>query len=558
MKDISGAEALVRMLQLHGVKHVFGLCGDTSLPFYDALARLDHGMQHILCRDERSAAYMADAYARVSGKVGVCEGPSGGGATYILPGLVEANESSVPVLAITTDISVSSRGRYTLTELDQQSLFRPLTKWNQVLNRAEDIPRVLRSAFTHMSTGRPGAAHIGLPFDVQKDPVPQSELWADAELGRFPARRVGPDPAAVEKAARLLERAARPIFICGGGVVISGAEAELQALAERLGAPVGTTISGQGSLSEEHPLALGVVGSNGGTPQTRAVVQEADLVVFVGCRAGSVTTERWRYPVPGKATIVHIDVDPAAIGANYKVDAALVGDAKLALAALLACPCAKKSSQAERVAKARSEKFAAFRELAESGHAPIRPERVVADLQAVLSPEAIIVADPGTPCPYFSAYYVGKRAGRHFISNRAHGALGYSLSGAVGAHFGRPGAKCVSVMGDGSFGFTGGELETVVRHKLPITFVVLSNATYGWIKAGQKSGFGSRFFSVDFDRTDHARVAEAYGLKVWRVDDPAKLRGAFAAALEHAGPSLVDVVTQPLHEARAPVSEWVA
>src|ERR1044071_1139250 len=157
---LSGAEAFVRMLQLQGVRHVFGLCGDTSLPLYDALFRLDHDIRHVLCRDERSAAYMADAYARVSGRVGVCEGPSGGGATYLLPGLVEANESSVPVLGITTDISVSSRGRYTLTELDQQTLMGPVTKWNAVLDRAADIPRVFRQAFEAMTSGRPGAAHI--------------------------------------------------------------------------------------------------------------------------------------------------------------------------------------------------------------------------------------------------------------------------------------------------------------------------------------------------------------------------------------------------------------
>jgi len=564
MKEVSGAEALVRMLQLHGVKHIFGLCGDTSLPFYDALARLDHGMKHILCRDERSAAYMADCYARVSGKVGVCEGPSGGGATYILPGLVEANESSIPILAVTTDISVSSRGRYTLTELDQKSLFRPLTKWNSVLDRAVDIPRTIRTAFTHMTTGKPGSAHIGLPFDVQTGMVSEDDVWADASLGSFPSRRVGPDPKDVSRAVGLLATAARPVFVCGGGVVISGAERELQTLAERLGAPVATTISGQGSISEEHPLAVGVVGSNGGTPQTRAVVQQADLVVFVGCRAGSVTTERWRYPAPGKTKVLHIDVDPAVIGASYRVDGALVGDARLVLAALNSecqernLKADKRGAQREVVANAKLEKFAEFRKLAESNEAPIRPERIIAELQSVLPPEAVIVADPGTPCPYFSAYYVGKRTGRNFISNRAHGALGYSLSGVVGAHFGRPGVKCVSVMGDGSFGFTGGELETVVRHKLPITFVVISNSTYGWIKAGQKTGFGGRYFSVDFDRTDHAKVAEAYGLKVWRVEDPGKLRGALAAAVEHGGPTLVDVVTQPLHEARAPVSEWVA
>jgi acetolactate synthase-1/2/3 large subunit len=501
--------------------------------------------------------------------VGICEGPSGGGATYILPGLVEANESSIPVLAVTSDISVSSRGRYTLTELDQENLFRPLTKWNKVLDRSADIPRVLRTAFAQMSSGKPGAAHIGLPFDVQTGPVSEEEIWADAESGRFPSRRVAPDPDAVTKAAQLLIAAARPVFICGGGVVISGAERELQGLAERLGAPVATTISGQGSISEEHPLAVGVVGSNGGTPQTRSVVEQADLVVFAGCRAGSVTTERWRYPAPGKAKVVHIDVDPGVIGANYRVDGVLVGDARLALAALNAeCEARgirvdevgaqRRGSQAELVAKAKLEKFARFSALAASTETPIRPERVVADLQSVLPPDAVIVADPGTPCPYFSAFYVSKRAGRHFISNRAHGALGYSLSGAVGAQFGRPGAKCISIMGDGSFGFTGGELETVVRHKLPITFVVLSNASYGWIKAGQKAGFGARYFSVDFDRTDHAKVAEAYGLKVWRVEDPLKLRAALKAAVEHGGPTLVDVVSQPLHEARAPVSEWVA
>src|SRR3982750_901407 len=166
MVTLTGAEAVGEMLKAHRVEVIFGLCGDTSLPLYDALAG-SKNIKHVLTRDERHAAYMADGYARVTGKVGVCEGPSGGGATYILPGLVEANESSIPVLGITTDISVASRGRYTLTELDQENLFRPLTKWNKVLDRSADIPRVLRSAFTHMTSGKPGAAHIGLPFDVQ-------------------------------------------------------------------------------------------------------------------------------------------------------------------------------------------------------------------------------------------------------------------------------------------------------------------------------------------------------------------------------------------------------
>lgn len=564
MNEMSGAEVFVRMLQLFGVKHIFGLCGDTSLPFYDVLYRLDHGITHILTRDERSAAYMADGYARVSGKVGVCEGPSGGGATYILPGVVEASESSIPVLAVTTDISVAGRGRYTLTELDQEALFRPLTKWNRVIDRATDIPKTLRAAFTQMTSGRPGAAHIGLPYDVQRDPVDDREIWGDPRLGAFPSRRFGPDPAAVETAAALLIEARNPLFVCGGGVVIAGAEAELQALAERLDAPVASTVSGHGSIADNHRLAVGVVGSNGGTMPTRAIVELADLVVFVGCRAGSVTTERWRFPAPGKAKIVHIDADSAVIGASYPTDVAIISDARLALAELCRAlaqqprPTAVRELDARRVAQAKAEKFTAFAALSGSDERPIKPERVVADLQAVLPEDAVVVADPGTPCPYLSAYYQLGRAGRYLWSNRAHGALGYSMAAAVGAAYGRPGAKIVSVMGDGSFGFTAGELETVVRLKLPIMMVVISNSAFGWIKAGQKSGFDRRYFAVDFTRTDHAAVAAAFGVKSWKVEDPAALRPILKRAAEAGEPTLVDIVCQPLHEARAPVSEWVA
>jgi acetolactate synthase-1/2/3 large subunit len=564
MNQLSGGEAAVLMLKAHGVRHVFGLCGDTSLPFYDALARLDHGMTHILTRDERHAAYMADCYARVSGRVGVCEGPSGGGATYMVPGVVEANESSIPVLAITTDISVSSRGKFTLTELDQEALFGPLAKSSKVIDRAAELPAAFRAAFRAMTSGRPGAAHIGLPFDVQRDPVDEADVRGDPALGVFPARRIGPDPDQVQAAAEALASAKEPLFICGGGPVIAGAEAELVALAELLEAPVATTVSGQGAMPDDHPLAVGVVGSNGGVVETREIVLGADLVCFVGCRAGSVTTQRWRYPEPGKARIVQIDADPAVLGATYPAEVAVLGDAKLTLAALLAAlrerilqPPTRARGRAA-VAAAKQKKFAAFEELARSGERPIRPERVVATLNALLPDDAIIVADPGTPCPYFSAFYRCNRTGRHFISNRAHGALGYSIAGAVGAHFGRPGAKVVSVMGDGSFGFACGEFETIVRLGLPITFVVFSNASYGWIKAGQKTGYGSRFFSVDFSRTDHARVAEAFGLQAWRVEDPQALEPTLRKAIEAGGPTLVDVIAQPLQEARAPVSEWVA
>ena len=561
MPTLAAAEAVVRMLDAYGVRHVFGLCGDTSLPFYDALYRLDHGITHVLTRDERSAAYMADGYARVSGRPGVCEGPSGGGATYLLPGLVEANESSSPVLGITSDVPVTSRGRYPLTELDQTSLFRALTKWNVVCDRADQVPQAIRTAFRQMTTGRPGSAHIGLPYDVLKQPVASAEVWAQPEHGQYPAWRTGPDPVAVEAAAAALLAADRPVFICGGGVVTAGATAALAEVAALLDAPVCTTVTGKGAIGDAHPLAVGVVGLNGGVVATREVVQQADLVVFVGCRAGSTTTERWTYP-SRDVPIVHVDVDPTAVSANYPTAHALIGDARLALEALgehlrAARPASHTTSGAAVVARARQTKRQAFEALAASLDRPIRPERVVAALNHVLPADAVVVADPGTPCPYLAAFLERADAGRSFLTNRAHGALGYSMAAALGAWFADPRRRCVSVMGDGSFGFAVGELETVVRCKAPLLMLVLSNATYGWIKASQKASYGGRYFSVDFSPTDHARVAAAYGVKSWRVEDPAALDGVLRQALEHDGPALVDIVTQSLEDAAAPVLQWM-
>ena len=559
----TGADAMVRMLQRNGVKHIFGLCGDTSLPFYDAMARLDHGMDHILTRDERSAGYMADAYARVTGKVGVCEGPSGGGATYLLPGLVEANESSVAVLGITSDVSVGARGKFPLTELDQQALYKPLTKWNTTIDRVDQIPHAVRSAFRAMTTGRPGAAHICLPYDVQKHTLDPAEVWAQPGHDRFPAYRSAPDPAAVAEAADLLVAARSPVLICGGGVVIAGASAALDALVTLLNAPVCTSVSGQGSLADNHPLNVGVVGTNGGVDATRAVVAQADLVLFIGARAGSTTTEHWQMP-SRQVTIVHLDVDAMTIGTNYRTDVALVGDALLGLQALHTAVQARISKRpadaadgAALAATARAAKQAFFAPLAASLDRPIKPERVVDILNRLLPARAIVVADPGTPCPYFTAYFNPPQSGRHFITNRAHGALGFAMSAGVGAAIGQPDSVVVSVMGDGSFGFTCGELETIVRRNVPLKMIVFSNAVYGWIKASQKSGYDARYFSVDFNRTHHARVAEAFGVKAWQVEDPADLEAALKAALMHDGPALVDVISQELQDTAVPVSQWM-
>ncbi len=558
---MNGAEAMVRMLEAHGVQHIFGLCGDTTLPFYDAMHKLDHKMTHVLTRDERCATYMADAYSRVTGRVGVAEGPSGGGATYILPGLIEASESSYAVLGITTDISVGSYGKYPLTEVDQDALMKPLTKWNTVIKKSEHIPRMVRTAFRAMTTGRSGAAHLGLPYDIQYEDVDPSDIWADPKHTSYPAYPQAPEPGAAEAAVDAILSAKNPLIICGGGVVIAGAMDELNRLATRLDIPVATSISGQGSLAETNPQCLGVVGSNGGTDQTWEMMEAADLVVFMGARAGSTTTSRWEAPAPG-TRVVHFDNDPMVIGANYRTEVGVVGDLRLALAEVNTILDQRGQGEttfggAAAIADIKKRKFEIFDQLALSNELPMRPERVIDAMMKVLPEDATVVSDPGTSCPYFSAYYQLPTAGRHFITNRAHGALGYSLSAALGAWFGRPTSKVVAMMGDGSFGFTCGELETVTRHRAPITYIVFSNSNFGWIKASQEADKGARYYNVDFNRTDQAAVAAAYGVKSWRVENPDDLPRILKEAIDHDGPTLIDVIVQPLEESNAPVRRWM-
>ncbi len=556
----NGAEAMVRMLALHDVREIFGLCGDTSLPFYDALSGFGR-IRHHLFRDERHAAYAADAYARLTRRVGVCEGPSGGGATHILPGVAEANDSSVALMAITTDVSTSSQGRFPLTELDQEALFRPITKRSRVVRQAGSLPREVRAAFRTATAGRPGAVHLGLPIDVQLAPVPEDEIWADVQFGAFPSLATAPNPVDLEVFLDRLLAAQDPVAVAGGGVVLAGAEGELQLLLERLNIPLCTSVSGQGALAETHPLCAGVVGSNGGVPATRRLVEEADLVLFLGCRAGSVTTERWRVPAKG-TPILHIDADPNVLGANYPSEETLCADLQFALAEIHKLldeyDDLPQFGGVRRAWAAKREKRAAFENLASSAAYPIRPEATIAWLRELLPDDAIVLADPGTPCPYFSAHFEIRQPGRTFITNRAHGALGYALGASIGAQIARPDACVVAAMGDGSFGFCVGELETLGRLGLPVKLIVFSNASFGWIKAGQKHGFGERYFSVDFDRTDHAAIAAAYGIHAARVERAENLESALRAALRHEGPALVDVISQPLEEAAAPVSEWIA
>ncbi len=574
-----GSQAVVEMLKAHRVKYVFGLPGDTSMPLYEALYQAQDEITHVLTRDERSASFMADVYARVSFRPGVCEAPSGAGATYLAPGVAEAHASSIPLIALTTDTPLSGEGKNVLTALNQEALFAPITKWCTLVKKADLIPDIVRRAFRLTTSGRPGAVQITLPNDVLDEELAHASLHGDENCAVYPAYRTRPD-AAVQQAAELLLQAERPVIVAGGGVVTSQAWAELTVLAEALSIPVGTSITGKGSIAEDHPLSIGVVGGNGGRDYANRLVVEADLILYAGCKTDSVTTINWTLPAPeaGK-TVIHLDVDPQEIGNNYPTAVGLVGDAKLALADLLAAVQAwterserpkglpgrnddarlasLRQTWTERSERLKAEWWAAAQAKMNSPAVPIKPLRVIKELAERLPGNSVIVADAGTPTPFTAAYFIS-RAGRQVIIPRGYGGLGYAIPGVVGAKLARPEATVVGLMGDGSFSMSVGELETIARLKLPLTIIQFNNACFGWIKVLQNLYHEGRYFSVDFSTdTDHAKIAQGFGLRGVRVDRPEEIGPAIREALASDVATFIDIVTECEVTELPPVSKWL-
>jgi len=556
-------EAMVRLLEAYGVEYIFGVPGDTSMPFYDALYDAPGNIRHILARDERSASFMADVYARLSYKPGVCEGPSGGGATYILPGVAEAQASSIPLVVITSDTPLSGDDKGVLTELDQEALFAPVTKWRTRIKRAEKTPETIARAFRIATSGRPGAVQITVPHDILDEEVGSLSLNAGDRYQAYPAHRTRPDPAAVERAAELLWDAQRPVMIAGGGAVISQAWDEITSLAESLTMPVGTSINGKGSIAEDHPLSIGVVGGNGARPYANRVVDEADLILYVGCRTDSVTTINWTLPSPtAGVTILHVDVDPKEIGNNYPTAVGLVGDAKLALADLreaLSAGGRRRSpdkSRLHEISAAASDWWEQVRPKMVSDSMPIKPQRVMKELMEALPADSVIVADAGTGTPFTSAFYKSP-AGRYVVIPRGYGGLGYALPGVVGAKLARPEATVVGLMGDGSFGMSAGELETIARLGLSVTILQFNNSCFGWIKTLQCLYHGGRYVSVDFSPdTDYAGIARSFGLQGVRIERPKDLGPAIREAVRSDQATFIDVVTESEETEVPPVHKW--
>jgi acetolactate synthase-1/2/3 large subunit len=543
---ITGARALYETLRACGVTHLFGL--DSPEPLYAEMDRAE--MRPITVRDERAGAIMADAYARVSGRPGVCTAIRGPGATNLITGIGEAWASSTPVVAIVNDVHTALTGRNPIQEVDHLALFRPVTKWAVRLDRPERVAELTARAFAVATSGRPGPTLVSCPDDVlSRDGAPAGPPRPGAR--RFPSLRVAPDPSAVREAVAVLGEARRVAIVAGGGVLISGAWDELREVADLLGATVATTPLGKGAVDETHPLSVGVVGAYTGGELGRGrvaneAVLAADTVLLVGTKTGNVATASWTIPDP-RSRIVHVDVDPQEIGRNYRA-LGVVGDARLALRALAdglrAAGIARGPGPVTEVARA----LAGWRERVapylQSTARPIRPERVVAEMARLVDDETIVCADASYSSLWAIDLLSLRRPGRRLVSARGFGGIGWGLPAAIGAKLAAPASRVLCLTGDGAFGYVFQELETAARYGLGLVVVVLNNSCFAFQKHAEELHYG-RTFETQLLDVDYGALARTLHCDGTSVADPDDLRPALERAVASGRPTVINVVVDP-------------
>jgi acetolactate synthase-1/2/3 large subunit len=558
------AQVLVELFREYGVEYVFGVPGDTSMALYDALYMARGEITHVLARDERSASFMADAYARLAYKPGVTEAPSGGGATYVVPGVAEANGSSVPMIVFTSDVPITDEGKGTLTSIDQQRLLDAATKWSAVVKRPQMLPDIVRKAFRIATSGRGGAVHVVLPEDVLHEETPSPAIYAESACRCYPSYRTQAPKGSLEKMLDTLLVAQRPVMVAGGGAVLSGAWEEITRVAEALHIPVATTINGKGSIDEMHAWSIGVIGGNGGRPYANQLLAEADCIWYLGTKVNSLVTLQGEIPATGKAVaVLQLDVDPNELGNNVPTVLAACGDLKESLVAFLETINRRTISSPARqwtpqeLAMRAAPFWAEVADQAVCSDIPISPQRVIDTLWQRTPDDVVVVADPGTMTPFTAAQFRTRRAGRSIVIPRAHGGLGYALPATVGAAFARPSERIVGLVGDGSFGMSGMELSTIANLHLPITIILFNNGSFGWIKMLQKLHYGERYLGVDFpSKMDAVAIAEAFGIRGVRITHPDQLGPAITEAIESNGPTFIDVPTKSELEEVPPVHAW--
>jgi len=551
------AEGIVKILEKLGVSLIFGIPGSQTCPFYDAL--YSSSIRHILARHEQSAAYMADAYAKFTGRLGVCDGTGGPGATNLLTGIATAWTDSTPLLAFTGQQPLDHLGKGAFQELDHVTLFRPVTKWSARLSEPQRTLDTLKEAYEMATWGRPGPVHIDLPVDVQTQPLSHKDLesikfWSPIS----PSHKPSGEHNSIKEAAKLLAESSRPVIIAGGGVHYSArCWKELRALAERLEAPVATTFNGRGSFPEDHPLSAGRMGIH-----TRAyndkLLAEADVILAVGCRFAGLSTRQWSN-IHANAALIHVDVDPKVIAKNYPATIGIVGDAQEVLRALI-----KELGTIENVGTEKRRDW--LRLLDEAKEAwrrsewslkalseitPLKPERVCSEIRRFFSRQTVFTLDAGNN-KLWTSTFLDIYEPCTWIQSGCFGPMGYALPAAIACKLAEPDRSVVAICGDGGFYMSLHELSTAIQENAPVLVCIFDDKALGTIKHHQRNLCGERFISVDLTNPDFAAVAEAFGCCGLGVDEPSHLRSALEEglkAIRSGQPAVIDIHidgTEPL------------
>jgi acetolactate synthase-1/2/3 large subunit len=542
----TGAHAVVGALKRHGVNTIFG----QSLPSMLHLVAEREGIRQIAYRTENAGGYMADAYARVTGKIGVVTAQNGPAAALLVPPLAEALKASIPILALVQDVSAEHTDRNAFQDLDHIGMFTAVTKW---VRRVSDVSRLedyIDQAMTAACTGRPGPVVLMLPADILLQPYGSAKR--SHSLGYYPLDRVTSAKERIEEAAVLLLNAKNPIVIAGGGVHLSAAHRELSALQEHCHLVVATTLMGKGSVDETHPLSVGVMtyflGPNGSARHQRSLLENADVVLLIGTRTNQNGTDSWKL-YPKNAIFIHLDIDGNEVGRNYE-SKRLVGDAKLTLAALTeamqAGNLAKRKNSRQALEKKIAEGRAAYLKESESVRnaksMPVRPERIMQEIQLNLTEESIVVADASYSSIWIANYLVALKAGMRFITPRGLAGLGWGFPMALGVKVAKPEKEVFCVVGDGGFGHVWSELETAARMGIKVTLILINNGILGYQKHAENVKFGDHTSAVHFNPVDHAAIARDSGCDGIRVTDPNELGSALAQAKKNTGTTLIEVI----------------
>lgn len=545
------AHLVLGALKRHGVEVLIGQSAPTRL----FLLGPEYGITPVMMRTEKAGAMIADGYARIARKVAVVTAIAGPGAALLVPGLGEAFKASIPVVAFVQDVPRSQTDKNPSQEFDHLDLFKPCAKFVRRVDRADRVEDYIDMAFAVASSGRPGPVVLMLPADLFEDAAPPSGKRV-AALGRYPIDRTVADPASIEAAADLIASAKNPVVVAGGGVHTSDAYDELVRLQDMASLPVATTTMGKGAVAETHSLSLGVVGyvmgKRASSRPHKPILQRADLVFLIGNRTNQNGTDSWSI-FPADAKVIHLDVDPLEIGRNYEAAVRLVGDAKLTLQSLnaalerrdLKARKANRAALEKEIAKGREEHARETANVREGSTRPIRPERVLAEIAKVVTPETIVVGDASYSTIWVANYLRAARAGQRFITPRGLAGIGWGFPLALGAKIAAPDRPVLYLGGDGAFAHAWAELETARRHGIRLTAVILNNQVLGYEKDAEDIHFGQHTAGCHFEAVDHAAIARACGWNGVRIDDPAALLPALREAFKAERQTLIDIVTDP-------------